>query len=143
MRTPCPLLLDPPLHRVLSARVKRLYQYVKSFFFGRRLVRYHKFSFLRPRAFTLKTVELILSKRRFSLTLRTSLKYSTWLSFWCILAYHSHIFTVPAVVTSPPTMTTLCDACFIAGTMDIIQPNLRWCSVSLVPTTAMRTPSSL
>lgn len=69
--------------------------------------------------------------------------YSTWRSFWCKLADYSHIFTVPAVVTSPPVMTARCDTFFITVTMDIVQPDLLWCSISLVPTTAMRTPSSL
>ncbi len=60
-----------------------------------------------------------------------------------MLANNSHIFTMSAVVSSPTTVATLCDALFITNTVDIVQPNLFRNTVVVIKSAALRTKSSL
>ena len=69
------------------------------------------------------------------------LKFSTWGRYWCVFANYSNIFRMIAVVTSPSAMATLCNALFISNAMNVVKPNLIWCSVPLIPATAVSAPS--
>lgn len=77
-----------------------------------------------------------------SISIKMPTRISTWPWGWSVFADYTNVVRMEAVVTSPSAMAALCNACFITDAVHIVQPNLVWCTVSIVPAAAVCTPST-